>query len=265
MQTHHVHLHGELCRTPGRLNTKTVTPSSNCIRVFISSLSRIHGTRHEFRLGPEIPISSLTDFNHIGNFLLTVKLDCPFSLPHQTVNRCSFLGRTRIKERKDMQKDWNPYKLEVDTTNSGDVVTRYQILSQHILELNFNHMSNSLILFNYSLPHFTEAENHSVAKIGRHLQRSSSPTCCSKQGEPEQVGQSHLQLDFEHLQGWRGHSPSGQSGPVFDLPHSKKIFSLHLTGFACISACAHCFLSFHWILLRGVLLHLSPPGINTHW
>lgn len=98
-----------------------------------------------------------------------------------------------------MAKDWNPYKLEVDTDtmNSGDIVRMYQTLSQQILELNFNHMSNSLILFNYSLPHFTKSENHSMAEIGRHLQRWSSPTPCSKQGESGQVGQGHLQLDGE--------------------------------------------------------------------
>jgi len=47
----------------------------------------------------------------------------------------SLLGRTRIKERKDTEKDRNPYKLELDTMNLADVIRRYQILSQQILEL----------------------------------------------------------------------------------------------------------------------------------
>lgn len=59
---------------------------------FFFFLSRTHGARQEFRLGSEIAISSLTDFNNKGYFLLIIKLDCPFSLPHQIVNRCSSLS-----------------------------------------------------------------------------------------------------------------------------------------------------------------------------
>ena len=45
-----------------------------------------------------------------------------------------------------------------------------------------------------------------------------------KQGLLQLVAQEHVQMAFEHLQGWRLHNLSGQPVPVLGHPHSEKVF-----------------------------------------
>jgi len=65
---------------------------------------------------------------------------------------------------------------------------------------------------------------HRTVEVGRDVQRSSGPSPLLKQDHLESVSQDHVQLAFEHLQGWRLDNLSGQPVLVLGHPHSEKVF-----------------------------------------
>lgn len=92
--------------------------------------------------------------------------------------------------------------------------------------------------------------DHRVAKAGRDLWRSSSPTPLLKKAHVELVDQD-IQMAFENLQRWRFHNCSGHPVPVHGHPH---IFFLCLEGNPCASVCAHWLWSCHQAPLKRALL-----------
>lgn len=94
------------------------------------------------------------------------------------------------------------------------------------------------------------------------LWKKSSSGPCSTKGQLQQVLQDKLQSGFEYLQDCT--MLSGQSVPVFHLPHSKIV--LYLKIITHIVICAHC-LVLPWDLLKGAwlyLLYTLPTDIYTH-
>jgi len=67
--------------------------------------------------------------------------------------------------------------------------------------------------------------------------KSSSLTSLLGQGQLQLVAQGCVHLCSEYLQGWTLHNLSGKLVPVFDDPHSKKVFLTFTGNFRCFNLC----------------------------
>lgn len=81
-----------------------------------------------------------------------------------------------------------------------------------------------------------------MVQVETDLWRWSCPITLLRQGLLEPVSQDSVQVALEYLHEWRSHNLPGQSVPVFDQPHSKKLFSdVHteppVFWFLCIASC----------------------------
>jgi len=71
---------------------------------------------------------------------------------------------------------------------------------------------------------WADGQNHRLLWVGRDLQRSPSPTPCSEQGHLQLIRllRAPSSLAWKCFQGWGIHHLSGQPGPAFHHPDSKK-------------------------------------------
>lgn len=64
-----------------------------------------------------------------------------------------------------------------------------------------------------------------MVQVERDLWRWSCPITLLRQGHLEPVSQDSVQVALEYLHEWGSCNLPGQPVPVFDHPHSKKVFS----------------------------------------
>lgn len=112
-------------------------------------------------------------------------------------------------------------------------------------------------LTGFSLKSYLESQNYRIAGAGRHLWKSA----------PRGVSWSRLLRPLSMgLHGWSLHS-LGNLMRYFNTPMPKffiLIYFLSLNRISCISVCAHCLLSCHWIPLRRVQLSLLFLTSSLH-
>jgi len=82
---------------------------------------------------------------------------------------------------------------------------------------------------------FYFSQNHRMVEVGRVLWRSPCLTPLFKWGPLQTVGQDHVQMAFEYLQGGRLHHLSGQPVPVLSLPYSERSVSWCSDGTSYVS------------------------------
>lgn len=104
---------------------------------------------------------------------------------------------------------------------------------------------------------------HRITGVGRDLGRWSNSTFfCSQKGQLKQAAQGHVQSGFECFLEWTLHNQSGQLVPVFNHPHGERYFHINIFIQHCIWA--HCLLSFHSTLLRGVCVLYHSHQVFMH-